>query len=91
MIPVAFDEENTILQTPPGTPIENCEAISVFAGPNEGGYPVIVSCWKMTREEVDEVQRTGRIWMTVLGYGMQPVVLSGTSPFKGVEHEEDDA
>lgn len=51
-----------------------------FVGPNDrdggspGGFPMVVewdgsarfvSSWALTREELEEVQRTGRIWLEV--------------------------
>ena len=82
MVPVAFDEENVILHPPPSMGVEECETISAWCGVLEGGVPVTISCWKLTAEEMEEIKRTGRVWLMVLGVTMQPSVLMGTSPFE---------
>jgi hypothetical protein len=43
--------------------------------------PVVISCWKVTQEELEEIQRTGRVWLMVYGVTMPPVVLCGVRPF----------
>lgn len=43
--------------------------------------PVIVSCWKVTPEELAEINRTGRVWLQLIGERMVPALLSGTNPF----------
>lgn len=40
--------------------------------------PTVVSCWKLTTEEVNELLRTGRIWV----YGtMPPLALTTKHPW----------
>lgn len=81
MIPVAFDEENAVLDSPPQI-ADICEPLSVWVGQSQTGIPLVISCWKVTLEEIIEIQRTGRIWLTVMGAGMPPVQVSGTKPFE---------
>jgi hypothetical protein len=45
------------------------------------GVPVVISCWKLTQEEVQTLISTGRIWLTVVGKSMPPVSVSVHSPF----------
>ena len=54
----------------------------VFRGQSEDGQPVVVSCFKMTAEELAEVNKTGRVWLIVYGHTMPPVILDGESPFQ---------
>lgn len=82
MIPTAFDEENMVLNKPNAMTANQCEALSVYRGQYVDGTPVVISCWKMTAEEMEEVKRTGRIWLTVMGATMPPAHLSGVHPFK---------
>ena len=44
------------------------------------GIPVVVSCWKMTAEELAEINRTGRVWLVVWGVTQPPVSLCGEKP-----------
>jgi len=86
MIPASFDESNDSLSKPNDMSHEQCEALSVWRGNMEVGQgdqlPTVVSCWKLTKEELEEVNRTGRVWLFVVGYTMPPVIMSGHKPFK---------
>lgn len=83
MVPVAFDEENNVLQPPEGWSAEECEPLSVFQGFMSEGSPVTISCWKMSAEELEEIQRTGRVWLLIWRHVMPPAALRGTTPFGG--------
>lgn len=80
MVPTDFEGSNLVLGKPPEMLDEDCTPLNVRIG-QESGYPVIVSCWKLTQEEVDELIKTGRIYLTVYGQMMPPVSLSGKKPF----------
>lgn len=80
MVPASFDEANTVLNPPPSMSPDECEPLNVWRGPTQDG-PVVISCWKLTEEELEEVQRTGRIWLWVFGETMPPCVLIGKHPF----------
>jgi hypothetical protein len=60
---------------------DECESLSVWRGPTTDGHAVVISCWKLTTEEMSEIQKTGRIWIIVYGRTMPPIAASGTSPF----------
>lgn len=81
MEPVAFDEENTVLNKPTSMTADECEALSVCCCQSESGWPVVITCWKLTKEELEEVNRTGRVYLVVVGDTMPPVKLHGTKPF----------
>lgn len=59
--------------------VEECNALNVKRF-FRGEFCLVVSCWKLTREELEEVNRTGKIWLTVLGASMPPVILDGIKP-----------
>lgn len=46
----------------------------------ETNIPAVVTCWKLTKEELEEVNRTGRVWVTVIGRSMQPLSVDGFKP-----------
>ena len=76
MIACAFDEETTVLDPPSG--IENCDPLPVrVVQETREMPPLLISCWKLTKEELEEVNKTGRVWLAVCGRAMPPVVLSG--------------
>jgi hypothetical protein len=81
VIPSAFDEENGVLDGPPGTSFEEVAPLSVWRGPLADGTPVVVSCWRPDAEELAEINRTRRIWVLVMGDTMLPVLPLGTSPW----------
>ena len=81
MISTSFPEENLVLDPPPGVANEEIECLPVCAARMIDGTPVIISCWKVTMEELKEIQRTGRVWLMVMGPVMAPVVVSGKNPF----------
>lgn len=80
MQPANFDGSNTIFGAPKGT--EHVVApLYAYRGPRAGdGLPVVVSCWKPSREELEEIMLTGRVWLVVLGESMPPVWLQSQNP-----------
>lgn len=55
----------------------------MWRGPDESGRPIVLSCWKLTQEEMDEVKKTGRIWLWLWGQTMQPAAIGGKHPWNG--------
>lgn len=79
MIATSFDESNHVLGRPPSMTDEQCDPLSVFMGND-----VVISCWKLTKEELEMINKTGRVWLWVMGDTMPPVALSVASPFRKV-------
>lgn len=86
MIPIAFDEANIVLDKPDGVDYDICEPLNVLAGAVIDGdgeaCPMMISCWKLTAEELEEIIRTKRVWLKVAGVSHPMVLLSGTKPFE---------
>lgn len=80
MIATSFDESNAVLGKPREMNDDECCCLSVLRTATESGTPVVVSCWKLTQEELATVLKTGRIWLTVVGETMPPVALDGIKP-----------
>lgn len=78
----SFDESNHVLGRPPGTTAEQCDPLSVWVGKCEDGLPRVISCFKLTKEELQEINRTGRVWLFVMGQTMPPVALQTAHPWK---------
>lgn len=83
MIACSFPESNHVLDKPPDMSYEECDPLSVWAGQSSDHIPLVVSCWKLTKDELEEFQKTGRVWLTVIGRTMPPVALTVKSPFTG--------
>lgn len=81
MFPANFDESNGVLDKPPTMTADQCDPLSVWRGPSTNGFPVVITCWKPTAEELAEINRTGRVWAMITGHSMPPMCLLGTSPF----------
>lgn len=80
MVPASFPESTRALSKPDDMSADECEPLCVVDLVYPNGYRGILSCWKLTKEELEEVNRTGRIWLTVIGAVMPPVILDGTHP-----------
>lgn len=80
MYPVSFDGSDMVLEKPPGTTHEEVECLAVQRVIN-GRHQAVLSCWMLTKEELDEINRTGRIWLMVMGETMPPVSLDGIKPY----------
>lgn len=90
MLPIDFPQKNFVFTKPQDMTDEQCCDLSVWRGPvpvDEVGncYPAIISCWKFSKEDLEEIQRTGVIWLSITGNGMPPVSLFTENPF--VEQE----
>ena len=82
MIASSFDESNCMMDTPQGVDPDQIIPLSVcFSVSMMWQVPVTVTCWKLTKEELENIQKTGRVWVTLMGHGMPPILPSGFSPF----------
>jgi hypothetical protein len=81
MMPTSFPESNLALSAPDGVPDEICGPLSVWSGRRQDGLPCVVSCYKLTADEVEEFARTGRVWVMVLGETMPPISVLAVTPF----------
>lgn len=74
-----FPQSNAHLNSPPGL-VDVCDPVFIH---RDVTHPIstVISCWKPTQAEIDEIQRTGRVWLRVAGVTMPPVEISGHSPF----------
>lgn len=77
--PCGFAESNTFLAAPPGTD-EYTDTLEICSCHMPSGLPVMVSCWKITAEELLAIERTGRIWIGVIGNTMPPLFVAGEKP-----------
>lgn len=77
MIPRPFPESNMTLMPPDG--MADCDLLSVFADGEQ-----CVSCWQMSADELEEVNRNGgRVWVRVYsGHTAPPIALCIHSPFE---------
>lgn len=81
MIPVQFKEANFTFTKPDNMTDEQCMSLPVFRGKDQGGIPVIISCWKLSKEDLDDINKTGQIYLSIAGDGMPPVSIFTENPF----------
>ena len=76
MIPVNFEEANDILRA------ENPEILPLPVEIIPGRSGQINTCWELSKEEVERIQETGLIWLSVLSFGraIPPICLSVDRP-----------
>lgn len=86
--PTSFAESNEVLDAPPGMG-EIVGPLSVIRLKYPDGTPCVISCHKLTADEMAEVNRTGRVWLVILGGTMAPASVSGIKPFMMTPTEGD--
>ena len=83
MLPTTFKSANFIFKKPDGMTDEECMDLPVFMGNDWNENPVIISCWKFSKEDLKEIQKTGCIYLSIAGSGgMPPVSLFTENPFE---------
>lgn len=85
MIPVTFQESNFVFTKPASMTDEQCSSLPVFKGRDQEGFPVIISVWRFSKEDLEEIEKTGQIYLSIYNEGMPPVSLFTENPFKNVE------
>ena len=86
MLPSTFEQSNFVYTKPKGWEDEQCMDLPVWKGEapiDEAGttQPCIISCWKLSKEDLEEINKTGQIWLSITGHGMPPVSLFTENPF----------
>jgi len=67
---INFDGANTILRAPAGQE-ETCNNLHIFRNRR-----MVVSCWQLEPHELEEVARTGRIYLSVAGPTHPPLYIA---------------
>lgn len=85
MLPTTFEQVNFTFTKPKDMTNEQCMDLPVWKGnakdENGNESPVIISCWKLSYEDLQEIQKTGCIYLSISGHGMPPVSLFTENPF----------
>ena len=86
-----FDQSNIILGPPDGLTEDDVKTIHAFKGVRNLGdhkSTVHVVCYKPSREDMVRMERTGRLWVQVLGDNYPPISMSSMNPFEEPDKEE---
>ena len=77
MNPIPFKEQNVTYIA------EGCNDLPAHKAKDQ-----IISCWKLTKEELEQINKTGVIWFSVMGQSQPPIWLGTENPFKEEEARE---
>lgn len=78
---IDFKESNFTYQPPKGMTVEQCIPLPVCRGTTTENEPVVISCWELSPEELEQINREGKVWLLVTGTGQPPVRLQTETPF----------
>lgn len=82
---ITFPQQNKVYGKPDAWKDEDCYSLPVYEGvrtlPSGIRTPVIISCVEVTPEEIEQIQATGKIWLTLCYNVMVPFSLDTVSPF----------
>lgn len=81
MLPTTFPQSNFVFTKPKDMTDEQCMSLPVCNTKDQEGFPVIISCWKLSKEDLETINKTGEIWLSITGRGMPPVSLFTENPF----------
>lgn len=76
---VNFKGANRAYGPPPGVSEKQCRTLHVF----DNG-PCKVSCWELTDEEIEEIVRTRRVFLSLWAGGLPPALVGSESVVRGV-------
>lgn len=82
MKPVDFPEANFTFGRPMVMTDEQCGSLRVFKGKYADGLPVNISCFELSEDELQEIVKTRRVWLHVIGESHPPVAIGTESPWK---------
>lgn len=71
--PVGFEGANVVFQAAPGTE-DQVRDLETFTDGEQ-----VVSCWRLSEEELRTINETGVVWLGVLGTMLPPMRVSGTA------------
>jgi hypothetical protein len=78
---VDFPEANFTFSKPKDMTDEQCMPLHVWRGNDQDGFPLIISKWSLSAEDLEEIKKTGSIYLIITGIGMPPVSLRVETPF----------
>lgn len=90
-IPVDFEQRNFVYTKPKDMTDEECLDLPVWKGEipigedNPRSFPAIISRWKFNKEDLERINETGEIWLSITGTIMPPVSIFCFNPFTETE------
>lgn len=87
MKPIEFEEQNFEFKKPKSMTDKECGSLPCFIDKNEK-HPQVISCWKLSEEELKEIQKTGIVWMSVFAFPVPPVWIGAEKPLQEIVIDE---
>jgi hypothetical protein len=81
MKPVRTDKTNCILKGPEGSNVMDLP-ITRYTIP--GGTPAVESCWKLSKRDLDMINKTGKLYFSIYGLTHPPIYI-GVDSISGGE------
>lgn len=77
MIPINFEQANIKVA-------ENQDEYMTLPAHHDPEEGTLISCWQLTPEEIEQIQKTGVIWFRQVTFNrkMQPVLITTENPFE---------
>lgn len=85
MLPTTFPEQNKVYTKPSDMTDEQCGSLSTFEGMDADGFPIIISKWMPSKEDIEAINNGEGIYLQITGRGMPPVCLYTENPFVQIE------
>lgn len=82
MKPIKFKEQNHCIQKPESMTDEQCNSLPCHI---DYKNHQVISCWELTKEELEFINKTGKIYLSVMDIPPPPVALCVTPPFREIE------
>lgn len=85
MLPTTFEGQNLVFGKPANMTDEQCFSLPAWKGvipiDDKGTtVPAIISCWRLSKEDMEEIQKTGVVWLSVIGDSLPPVSVFTENP-----------
>ena len=81
MLPIDFEEANFTFTKPKNMTDEECSDLRVFMGVDTENKPCIVSKWKLSKEDIEEINNGGYLYIQIAGHQMPPISAYTENPF----------
>lgn len=79
--PIKFPEANHIFGKPKDMTDEQCSSLHTFVGTSSDNFPLIISKWQLSEKEIEILNTTGCIYLTVIGKNQPPISITSEYPF----------
>ena len=74
-----FKQANTVFNAPEGS--NDIAPLKAFVGTSREGYPLIISKWNLSKEDIETINAGGSIYLCMYSHNLPPVLLTTENPF----------